>query len=620
MGKAQSTIKSGNEDLSSILLGEAGQRLIKRLLYVLTIGTIVGIVVNVSHGKGNLAVLIVTLMLGFLNLALMHMGHIRVVVMILLWSCALFPSISGMSHYGIDAPALFFVPVVVMAASWLLSVKQCTVICIVCIITYAINYKLIANGTIVPVAPIPFLRWITLGGILLMSSLMGRIGAQALRTEFGRVQNLAFALSQKAEQLQRSEAGFSALFRSNPLPSLTGDFNGVVLDVNDSWLTTFGYLRENVVGRPIAGIGMLRNAEDFRTVRQVIEEKGSMVGMEVQLRVANRSRRTFLLSVSCFELADGWRYVASLIDQTDRVAAEQMQHLLNVELENRVATRTSQLSHAVDELKRTQTQLVQSEKLASLGSMVAGVAHEINTPVGNAIMLTSSLAEQQREFESALVNGISRTKVNQFLGSVHEVTDLVGVNMRRVAQLVNSFKAVAVNQTSERPEVFDLQEMMEQIIIGFKLGTTAFPVCNRVPVGIQMHSFPLSLAEVLTSLIDNSIKHGFEGREEGQILLQAELLADDRVRIIFSDDGVGVAEQYVKRIFEPFFTTKPHQARCGLGLTIAHNIVMVMLGGTIEVRSRADSAASPDPLACAGALCGTVFYIEIPRAVAGELH
>jgi PAS domain S-box-containing protein len=587
---------------ASVLLGEAGLRLLRILLPLMLAATFAYSVFNILSGRAWYATMpgfVVCLSL----IILTRVGHIKLSVNILLWAFALMPIVFGMSVFGLNAPGLFFIPVATMAASWMLTMRQCLCMTAVSTILCIVSYLLVEYGILTPEPALPVTRLIGLVVSVLVAALIGLFGARILRDEFYRVNALSLELTAKAEQLQHSETSFSVLFRSSPLPSVTGDFNGRILDVNDIWLLTFGYLRENVVGRTPTEIGTFGNAEERKFVREKIREKIPIVGMPVHLRIADGSHRTFLLSVSCFELADGWHYVSSLLDQTDRLVAEQVQYLLNVELESRVATRTAELTSAIEELKRTQAQLVQSEKLASLGSMVAGVAHEINTPVGNAILVTSALADQQQGFERTINVKLSRTDLVNFLNSVREVTDLVNLNMQRVARLVSSFKQVAVDQANEYRSCFDLREITAHAMLGFgaDLRSGAFSLENRILEGIQMDSYPIPLNTVLVNLLDNAYRHGFDGRDQGQIILQAELIENSRVRISLTDDGVGISEPHIKRIFEPFFTAKSHQTGCGLGLTIAHNIVTVMLGGVIEVRSILGQ--------------GTEICIEIPLSV-----
>ncbi len=275
-------------------------------------------------------------------------------------------------------------------------------------------------------------------------------------------------------------------------------------------------------------------------------------------------------------------------------------HKLNTELEDRVTERTAELTLTMEKLTRTQAELIQSAKLASLGFMVAGVAHELNTPVGNALMATSTLADQQKNFETNIEKGITRSALNSYLHSARELTELAERNLQRTVTLINNFKQVAVDQTSEQRRYFNLDELVREIILNLHhLHTNSY--CNMtcdIPERIQFHSYPGAIEQVLVNLIHNAYKHAFSGRDFGNMHLKAEVIGENLVRISFSDDGLGIAEEHLPRIFDPFFTTKLGQGGSGLGLSIVQNIVTGMLGGHIVVRSDIGT--------------GTEFSIELP--------
>lgn len=275
-----------------------------------------------------------------------------------------------------------------------------------------------------------------------------------------------------------------------------------------------------------------------------------------------------------------------------------------------LAERNRELAQTLDALHRTQAELVHSAKLASLGTLVAGVAHELNTPVGNALMAVTTLAEYQRDFERNVANGISRSALQAFMQTAHAAGDLLERNLIRTAELIQNFKQVAVDQASEQRRRFDLAQVLREIILAMEpmLRNSRCVVQNEVPEGIAMDSFPGPLGQVFINLINNALRHAFEGRAHGSIRISAQLIRDDRLSLQFADDGVGIAGEYVARVFDPFFTTKLGQGGSGLGLNIVHNIVTGVLGGQIEVHSEPG--------------LGSVFRLELPLAapVAGAAN
>lgn len=532
-------------------------------------------------------------------------NKVKLAITLILWGFAFVPILFGFRTFGFSAPGIVCVPISIMAASWALSVRHAILMTVSVCCAYVLYYFLIVSSLIVPVEPNLQARLFILLGITIIALLLGLVGVRALRSEFSRVRELATSLEAKARDLDRSEASFSALFLSNPLPSISGDIDGHLIDVNHAFIDDFGYARDFVLNQTVASLGIFVDDAERRVIAKHTMGKG-VIGHPVMLRMANGELRHFLVSTASFELSDGWRFVALFLDQTDRLEAEKAQHILNVELEQRVATRTAELSDALDSLKQTQSELVQSEKLASLGSMVAGIAHELNTPVGNALMVSSALVDQQTQFEAALEGGLSRSSLNYFLSNVRDSADILNRNLRRTADLINSFKQVAVDQTSEQRRKFNLHEVAQEVVITLSptLRKTSHQFLNQVPNGILMDSFPGPLEQVLMNLTTNSLRHAFEGRQQGQITLSAELIPENWVRIKFADNGIGIGEQHLQKIFDPFFTTKLGQGGSGLGLSIAYNIVTGMLGGRIDVKSELGQ--------------GTEFRIEVPLTASEE--
>lgn len=557
-----------------------------------------------GNGIGNWGA-IIGVVISALVIHLLRCQRVKFALILILWGFALIPIVFGFRTFGFNAPGIVCVPISIMAASWALSVRHAISMTASACLACVAYYLLIQNGVIVPLEPNLLARLLILIGVLIIALLLGLVGVWALRHEFTRVHELAASLDLKAQELSRSEASFSALFLSNPLPSISGNIDGQLIDVNHAFISDFGYTREQLLHQSIDSLRIFESEDQRKIIARQTLGKG-VIGYPVMMRLASGELRNFLVSTATFELSGGWRFVASFLDQTDRLAAEQAQHVLNVELEQRVDTRTTELSEALQSLKRTQSELVQSEKLASLGSMVAGIAHELNTPVGNALMVASALQDQREQFEAGLDGGLSRSHLNQFLSHLHDSADILNRNLSKTADLINSFKQVAVDQTSEQRRRFNLHEVAREVVVTLSptLRKTSHQFINQVPEGILLDSFPGPLEQVLMNLTNNALRHGFEGRQNGRILLQADLLPESWVRIHFQDDGVGISEQNLQKIFDPFFTTKLGQGGSGLGLSIAYNIVTAMLGGRIEVTSELGK--------------GTTFTIEIPLTASVE--
>lgn len=246
------------------------------------------------------------------------------------------------------------------------------------------------------------------------------------------------------------------------------------------------------------------------------------------------------------------------------------------------------LGTVIENLEQTQDELVRSEKLAALGSMVAGVAHELNTPIGNSLMVASHLVNTSHRISDALKTGLKKSMLDDFLADTNSASDVLVRNLNKAAELVSSFKQVAVDQTSSQRRSFKLAEMLGEIItsLGPTIRKTPYRVELDIAEDLRLESFPGPLGQVITNLINNGIIHGFDGRKNGTIRIVAGAAdANGQAFLKVMDNGNGIPANILPRIFDPFFTTRLGQGGSGLGLNIVHNIVFGVLGGRISVES-----------------------------------
>ncbi len=283
------------------------------------------------------------------------------------------------------------------------------------------------------------------------------------------------------------------------------------------------------------------------------------------------------------------------------------------ELEALVAARTAELSAANLDLRETLTRLsratdemIRTEKLASLGGLVAGVAHELNTPIGNAMLSLSTLVERVQKFKDQVGEpGLRRSTMVSFLDDTRDTAELAMRANTRAADLIASFKRVAVDQSAEWRRKFALRDLASDIIKTLTPSHRHEPwvIENEVPPDLVCDSFPGPLGQVLTNLIENSILHGLTGRPQGRIEISASVDSSDRVALVVADDGRGMDEATLAHAFDPFFTTRMGKGGSGLGLTVCFNLVTSVLGGEIHVES--------EPSA------GTRFTVLMPRTAPG---
>ena len=271
--------------------------------------------------------------------------------------------------------------------------------------------------------------------------------------------------------------------------------------------------------------------------------------------------------------------------ELERVMADEDLKRLADSLENRVVERTAELEATNVTLSQAMDQLVQQEKLASLGNLVAGIAHELNTPIGNALTVSTTLLESHRRFAAELAAGqLKRSTLERFVGENDEAAQLIERNLQRAATLITHFKQVAVDQASVRRRRFDLAELVDEVLstLSPRLKRSPHRIEVAVPTGLQLESYPGPLEQVVTNLIENSLMHAFAPGEAGVLRIDAERRGDE-VQLRYQDSGRGIPADLRRRVFDPFFTTRLGQGGSGLGLYLVYNLVNGRLGGSIRL-------------------------------------
>jgi PAS domain S-box-containing protein len=248
----------------------------------------------------------------------------------------------------------------------------------------------------------------------------------------------------------------------------------------------------------------------------------------------------------------------------------------------------SDLSAVLETLQQAQQNLITAEKMASLGALVAGIAHELNTPIGNCLLTATALSDMALEFERKFnEGGIKRSALEAHLADIRLACGIMAGSLRRAADLITSFKQVAVDQTSDQRRNFDLCDVVNDTLATYAAQLRRANCESHVEAAgpIQLDSYPGSVGQVLSNLINNALLHAFEGRASANIKVAARELDADNAQVIFSDDGIGMQPKVLHQVFDPFFTTKMGQGGSGLGMNIVYNIVTGMLGGAIDIDS-----------------------------------
>ncbi|MGD1806328.1 trifunctional serine/threonine-protein kinase/ATP-binding protein/sensor histidine kinase [Dapis sp. BLCC M126] len=257
-------------------------------------------------------------------------------------------------------------------------------------------------------------------------------------------------------------------------------------------------------------------------------------------------------------------------------------------LEIKVQERTAELSQALEKLKNTQKQLVESEKMASLGGLVAGVAHEINTPVGTSITVASTLNQETQAFAETIASGqIKRSFLNDYIETSTECTQLIVDNLKRAGELIGSFKQVAVDQSNLEIRTFAIKPYLEELLTSLmpKIRQRGHQVNIEGDENLNITTYPGALAQIVTNLTNNSLVHAYRDGKTGKLNWRIEQVKE-RLIIEYTDDGCGISQAELSQIFEPFYTTARNQGGSGLGLHIVYNLVTQKLQGTILAHSQ----------------------------------
>ncbi len=306
---------------------------------------------------------------------------------------------------------------------------------------------------------------------------------------------------------------------------------------------------------------------------------------------------TVLLEIFSFIVA----FFIMFISERKRVQLIKSLNHLNNELESRVKQRTIELESKVDYIQKTQELLIQNEKMASLGSLVAGVAHEINTPIGNSYTSSTFLFDELQKIKKKFdTNSITQKDFQMFLDDNHQFLSAININLERASKLIKSFKMIAVDQSNKHLAKVEIKQYTKDILLSLKSLTQHKSIninliCKEE---IETQLYGGDYSQVITNLVQNSITHAFKDRKNGEITIRIEDKSS-KFWVSVCDDGIGITNKNLKKIFEPFFTTNRENGGSGLGLNIVENIVIASLDGRITCKSTTKK--------------GTCFTIKIPK-------
>lgn len=430
----------------------------------------------------------------------------------------------------------------------------------------------------------------------------GRVKWFSLSASLDRRNELINGFTHDITQRKRAEEALAianefnaTVVRSSPAFFVAIDADGKVMMMNEAMLRAVGFEEQEVIGCDYAHTFLLPDEWDAMAsvFHALVVERTPTINTN---RVKTRSGSTLTVEWRGAPISHGnhFEYFIGVgVDITERLRAEQELGRYRTHLEELVAKRTmalqdlnAELQQTLSTLTQTQKSLVRSEKLAALGSLVAGVAHELNTPIGNGLTAASTIEEKTLQFLERTDRGITRSALADYLNTTVQASRLVCTNLARAAELIDRFKQVAVAESDSQRRRFELRRMLQRTVLTLSpsLKKTPHELKFEVDDGIRMDSFPGPLGQAISNLFTNALLHAFEGRDHGTITLKAHQQGPSAV-IEFSDDGIGIPSDKLQRIFDPFYTTKLGRGGRGLGLHIVHNIVTSLLGGDITVES-----------------------------------
>ena len=340
----------------------------------------------------------------------------------------------------------------------------------------------------------------------------------------------------------------------------------------------------------------------------VIVSAGVLIALSIRLPL-----QQIMTAMGAITMGDFEREVAGT-NARDEVGA--MARAVEVFRENAIAKRRTEdelrsskekAESALLELNAAQQNLIDAERLAALGGLVAGVAHEVNNPIGISLTVASSFARRTEMFEAELksASGLRRSQLEEFVRTSRDAAQQLVANLHRAGELIQSFKQVAVDRSHAERRQFSLSEATDQIIASLRPVLKKAPIALsvEVPEGLVIDGYPGSYGQILTNLFLNAANHAFADGRSGAITITAKPRGADDVEIIFADNGAGMTPDVQRQAFDPFFTTRRNEGGTGLGLHIVYNLVTQQLGGRMMLDSRLGQ--------------GTTFRIIMPRAAKG---
>ena len=381
------------------------------------------------------------------------------------------------------------------------------------------------------------------------------------------------------------------------IPILIKDKKRKIIDCNSSFASFCGKNKSDIIGKNIQYLFGDKNTEETNSIDTELLKKGGSNYSTIKLPNAKNELRDIIIYKNTYKDIHNnveW-IVGSYFDITDINKAKEKIENFNIELKKKVYERTVELEESnheleisLENLKQTQDKLIESEKMASLGGLVAGIAHELNTPIGIGITGSSHFLELTKDIIKKFENkDMSQNDFIEYTNDSYDLAHLIYLNLKKSNHLIKSFKQISVDQTSEEKRSFELKNYIDEILISINsvLRKRNIKVIVSAEESISLDSYPGAISQIITNLIFNSLNHAYEENEDG--LIRIELSKEKKkIRIVYKDYGKGIKKENLNKIFDPFFTTNRNKGGTGLGLNIIYNIITTQLKGNISCDSQ----------------------------------
>jgi PAS domain S-box-containing protein len=395
----------------------------------------------------------------------------------------------------------------------------------------------------------------------------------------------------KAEEATQSAYRYArSLIEASLDPLVTISLEGKITDVNTMTEQVTGIPRELLIGSDFADY--FTDPEAARAGYQSVFLRGIVIDYPLAIRNIVGDVIDVLYNASVYRNHHG-DIVGVFAAARDITVRKKAEEALRVAKENAEVTLT--------QLKLAQNDLIQSEKMAALGGLVAGISHEINTPIGLMLSSVTHFDAKTNDIAKLYENGeLDEITLDAYFNLVHRITKIITANCQRAADLISSFKQVAVDQSSGHSREFEIKHYIKDVLLSLHpvLKNTPIQVELDCPEGLIINSYAGAIAQILTNFIMNSLKHGYESNQKGILLIRIRLLDDDMIELIYADNGKGIPNEIQSKVFDPFFTTQRGNGGTGLGLHIVYNLIIYTLNGSLELQSSES---------------GTTFLVKFPR-------